>query len=88
MESNISFACYNYQIENVKLLLNVNINYFIRDHKGQTPLHWACSKGFKDFVNVLITHVIKSNRNLKEYQHGSSICSRPIMFPQLQSCKD
>ncbi len=63
MESNISFACYNYKIENLKLFLNVNINYFIRDHKGQTPLHWP--KGFKDFVNVLITHVIKSNRNLK-----------------------
>ena len=63
MESNIIFACYNYKIEHVKILLNININYFIRDHHGWTPLHRACSKGYEDVVNVLITCVIKSNRN-------------------------
>ena len=67
LNQTLLFACYNDKIENVKLLLNKNVNYFIRDRHGWTPLHWACSKGYEDIVNILITHVIKLKRNLKVY---------------------
>jgi len=67
LNQTLLFACYNDKIENVKLLLNKNINYFIRDRHGWTPLHWACSKGYEDIVNTLISHVIKLKRNLKVY---------------------
>jgi hypothetical protein len=67
LNQTLLFACYNDKIENVKILLNKNINYFIRDRHGWTPLHWACSKGYEDIVNILISHVIKLKRNLKVY---------------------
>ena len=67
LNQTLLFACYNDKIENVKILLNKNINYFIRDRHGWTPLHWACSKGYEDIVNILISHVIKLRRNLKVY---------------------
>ena len=59
LNQTLLIACYNDKIENAKILLNKNINYFIRDRHGWTPLHWACSKGYEDIVNILISHVIK-----------------------------
>jgi ankyrin repeat protein len=76
MESNISFACYNYKIENVKILLNINNNYFILDHYGWTPLHRACSKGYES--NILRNE--DTNKNDDEDGIGASECTRAIEY--------
>ncbi len=59
MDNNMTFlnACRNGQKSIVQIFLQkggIHVNK--RDAEGNTPLHYACLKGFRDIVNMLLEH--------------------------------
>jgi len=68
LEDQLFAACYNGNIEKVKLLLrnrniNINIQEMIQNNKGPTPLTYACERGHVEIVKLLLNDP-RTNVNL------------------------
>lgn len=56
-ETPIIIAASNDRLETAKYLLSLGANpSVITEKKNQSPLSWACQKGYQDMVNLLIEH--------------------------------
>ena len=80
MDNNMTFlnACRNGQKSIVQIFLQkggINVNK--RDAEGNTPLHYACLKGFRDIVNMLLEHDA-------DVSVANNCAETPLYNPQIQ----
>lgn len=71
-------ACRNGQKSIVQIFLQkggINVNK--RDAEGNTPLHYACLKGFRDIVNMLLEHDA-------DVSVANNCAETPLYNPQIQ----
>ncbi|XP_062855641.1 acyl-CoA-binding domain-containing protein 6 [Trichomycterus rosablanca] len=92
-DKNIFDFCRENNVERVRSALNAkHINVNTKDEEGRALLHWACDRGHKELVTLLLNHNADINSQDDEGQtplHYASACEFPeIVELLLQSGAD